>query len=510
MSYSPALELRYENIKKLEYQKFVRELGTQTFFENDRWICNNRIRSAAETASDVTIYFSVVPFKYREMMKYFTVIQIISGTSIKTCIGKIQSLITFLNFLDKKTEITELGQCSMTTAVQYKNHLDRLSLEESTKSLKWTALNIFFRVMEGREGINHRNPFTENPYMHYRRRSYKYIPKDICVELDKAFEDETIPVHLRCIYWVLRLIPSRINEVLGMKIECLKPYNGHYCLFIPTWKQNGGYWEPIMRTIHLEDVGTARKLLSLIREQQELARQLQFNMEEDKKDALFTYRKKFWRENGKDDLTNEYKVANKGHVYRYFKKVSERNIITDENGAIYRVTSHQFRHNGITDRLAAGFTPEQIMFMTAHHGDAMIYKAYNHLDLIPEVIVEKQQCLMEQDEKARKYNVLFGGRILNMEEQLEKRLLKNIRAHKVAGGICSDITGCKSDMFHCLECESFIPDTTQLSYFIGQAESWREKAVKFAPFPIIKENALRNAELFERITEKIKEAVNHV
>jgi hypothetical protein len=57
MSYSPALELRYENIKKLEYQKFVRELGTQTFFENDRWICNNRIRSAAETASDVTIFF---------------------------------------------------------------------------------------------------------------------------------------------------------------------------------------------------------------------------------------------------------------------------------------------------------------------------------------------------------------------------------------------------------------------------------------------------------------------
>ena len=261
-----------------------------------------------------------------------------------------------------------------------------------------------------------------------------------------------------------------------------------------------------MRAIHLEDTGTAGKLLALIREQQQTAKEMQPYMEADKKDTLFTYRKAFWRRNGKREFANEYKAVYKAHVSRYFRLICVERGIMDEAGEPYRITSHQFRHNGITDRLAAGFTAEQIMFMTAHHGDAMIYKAYNHLDLIPEVITEKQRYVLDEPERNAKANVLFGGRILNMEEQLEKRLLKNIRAHKIPGGICSDITGCKSDMFHCLECESFIPDAGHVDYFEKQTEAWLEKAEKFSQFPIIRSNALKNAELFRRMMEKIKQA----
>ena len=88
-------------------------------------------------------------------------------------------------------------------------------------------------------------------------------------KLDCVFQHEEIPVYLRCIYWILRLIPSRIGEVLGMKIDCLKPYDKHYCLFIPTWKQNGGHFEPIMRVIHIEDVGISSILIALVKQQQE-------------------------------------------------------------------------------------------------------------------------------------------------------------------------------------------------------------------------------------------------
>lgn len=91
-----------------------------------------------------------------------------------------------------------------------------------------------------------------------------------------------------------------------------------------------------------------------------------------------------------------------------------------------------------------------------------------------------------------------------MEEQLEKRLLKNIRAHRVRGGICSDITGCKSDMWNCLDCGFFIPEKEQLSYFMEQALSWRDKVEKFKDFPMIKSNALKNARLFEKIAAKIQ------
>lgn len=58
------------------------------------------------------------------------------------------------------------------------------------------------------------------------------------------------------------------------------------------------------------------------------------------------------------------------------------------------MTTHQFRHNGITDRLASGFTAAQIAEMTGHHGDAMICNAYSHLDLMPETIREKQNYVL--------------------------------------------------------------------------------------------------------------------
>ena len=43
--------------------------------------------------------------------------------------------------------------------------------------------------------------------------------------------------------------------------------------------------------------------------------------------------------------------------------------------------------------------------------------------------------------------VMFGGRILNMDVVTESRLLKNIRSHRVPGGICADVTHCQSGLW---------------------------------------------------------------
>jgi len=122
--------------------------------------------------------------------------------------------------------------------------------------------------------------------------------------------------------------------------------------------------------------------------------------------------------------------------------------------------------------------------------------------LLPETIRQKQACVLKEP-ISQEPAILFGGRILNMEKQLEMHLLKNIRAHRVMGGICSDITGCKGDMTRCLECEFFIPDAAQLSFYEAQAASWYVKADKFALYPHIKDTAVRNAELFQNIVKNI-------
>jgi hypothetical protein len=74
--------------------------------------------------------------------------------------------------------------------------------------------------------------------------------------------------------------------------------------------------------------------------------------------------------------------------------------------------------------------------MTGHKNDQMILKSYNHLDLRPEVLTEKQG--------------LFWGSLTshpgyvsweNPEHEPADgaRLQENLRAHRVRGGICSDI-----------------------------------------------------------------------
>jgi integrase len=350
-----------------------------------------------------------------------------------------------------------------------------------------------------------KNPFLISPFYEQRKFDGKYISESVAVKLDNVFKNEEIALHTRCIYWLLRLIPSRIGEILGMRIDCLKRFDGHYVLFIPTWKQNGGWQEPIMRSIHLEEAGIAGYLIGIIKQQQDSSRQLQEYLPDNKKDALLTY---VQRREFKGKLlyyTGQYRVSTHDSVDYGFQKICVNHNIMDSNGKICKITTHQFRHNGITDRLAAGFTAAQIAEITGHHGSAMIFNSYNHLNLMPETIIKKQEYVSKESDSRENRYILFGGRILNMEEQIEKRLLRNLRAHKVRGGICSDITGCKSDMWNCLDCEFFVADAEQLGYYEEQAILWREKSVKFNDFPIIKGNAERNAELYERILKKLKE-----
>ena len=496
----PLIVEAYEESQKARYIEFLNDLGSDIHFEANTWICDKRIRSFAEERVYVTLYFSSIPAQYRSVVKYYAIIQILNGKGVRSAKGRVLSLVTFLNFLPKGMD---LAQVDLTTAMQYKAFLDDSNYKESTQFVRWSSVSTFFKTMDGWNGKRLKNPFAENPYDSNHRLDYKYIPDLVSGQLDAAFMREEMDLTIRCIYWILRLIPSRISEVNGMKIDCLKPFNGHFCLFIPTWKQNGGHKEPILRVIHINDEGMGGYLLSLIRKQQELSRSLQPMMSEDKKGALFTYREKIFWENGSVDMKKSCHTATWGFVSNSFRRICRQYHVCDDNGQIYRLSSHQFRHNGITDRLESGFTLAQIADMTGHHGDAMLLASYAHLDLKPETLVEKQQYVLnEQTDRDNSY-VLFGGRILGMEEQLEKRLLKNIRAHRVRGGICSDITGCKSDMWNCLDCEHFIPDQEQLRYFQEQVSAWKSKAEKFMDYPMIHANALKNAALFEKVIKKM-------
>ena len=485
----------YQDYERERYLGFLSSLSDNIQFENNTWICEKRLKSKAQLLSKATIYFSKIPEKYNEMVKFYAIIRLHDGLGVATVASMVSYIAIFLNWLGE----TSFEDIIVTTASRFKEYLDGMGYAESSKASIWAAVGSFLRRTDGYDGIQSRNPFYKNIYGPEKLLDYKYIPEDVAKQLDCAFMGEDIPVTIRCIYWLLRLIPSRISEILGMKIDCLKPFDRHYCTFIPTWKQNGGYMEPIMRVIHVNDEGMGAHLMALIREQQKMALSYQEYLPEDKRGALFAYRAQI-RQKGVWYTQNRYTVASWVHVSYHLKEICIRCNIRDESGAIYKVTSHQFRHNGITDRLRAGFTLPQIAKMTAHHGDAMIYASYAHLNLFPETLVEP---LKYETETEHPY-VLFGGRILNMDAITESRLLKNIRAHRVPGGICADVTNCKSGLWSCIDCEHFVPEVEQLPYFKEQGAAWDEKADRFKNDTLLYQNYTNIALKFKRIVENLE------
>ncbi|PKM68776.1 MAG: hypothetical protein CVU95_01430 [Firmicutes bacterium HGW-Firmicutes-2] len=494
----------YDETQKGRYIELLQAFGSDIHFDDDTWVCDKRRRNNTDPANYMNIYFASIPYAYKNLVKYYGIIRLLQGNTVRTVRTSIGKIVPFTQFLKENYSAPLLSACNISIAIRFKEYLDGSKMAESTKKSIWLQTSSLLRTMDGFEGRTIKNPFTANPYIQKMKLDYKYIPESIACKLDEVFKREEIELHLRCVYWILRLIPSRISEVLAMKIDCVKPYNGKYVIFIPTWKQNGGNIEPIMRSIHIEDTGIAGYLLGLIKEQKKIANQLQTRLDVHKKGCLFSYQRILHYKKGG---TSKAGVANTmlvSFVDYHFKRICKAYDIKDNDGHIYNLTSHQFRHNGITDRLEAGFTMEQIADMTGHHGNAMIWNAYAHLNLRPETIVKKQRSVLKESADEDSKYILFGGRILGMDELLEKRLLRNIRAHRVPGGICGDVTGCKSDMWNCLTCEHFIPDSDQESYFVGQIVSWKEKAKRFEKMPMVRDNAIKTAGLFEDVVDKIR------
>ena len=485
----------YEEYLKERYISYLETLGENIIFDDDKWVCDKKKKRLSETNLNVTIYFSKVRREYKEMIKLFAIIRIMSNASIAVVKNDIFRISEYLDFVNGNLD------ASYESAMRYKQYLDMTGLSETTLHSKWGSVNKFYEIMNGYENKKYQMCFANNPYNSHKKHDYKYIPDTVAQQLDRVFYYEDVDETIRCVYWILRLVPSRISEVLNIKIDCLKPFDGHYCLFIPTWKQNGGRREPIMRCIHIENEGMGGYLISLIHKQQNMSKELQKFMPENKKDALFTYRTVNYMPDGTKNMTNQYRVVSWPVISRKFEKICEKYSIRNELGEIYKVTTHQFRHNGITDRLEKGFTVEQVTDITGHHGSTMLLDAYSHLNLKPETILKVQNSVISEIEKDY---TAFNGQVMNCSQEQEDIIMKNVRAHKVRGGICRDITGCKSDMMNCLECQYFKPDLEQLEYYKEQLELWEQKAEKFKAMPMIRANAERNIKLLRRVVDILK------
>jgi integrase len=491
----------YAEERKDEYRNYFPSISSASAFEDDLWSCDKLRRSSSQRKQELEFDFKYVPVIYKEDIKYFIVINLMSRQAVSTIKKKLGDLRPLYEYA-YELGLKRLFNCSNHSfAVRFKKYLDEHYPSEEVRRNKWTAANMFSQVFDQ---YAKERPFCSNPYSYREKAAIpgKYIPQYVLTQTDEVFLNETLPVHIRLTYWILRLIPSRISEVCGMEINCLNIFNGVYVIFIPTWKQNGGYRTAQIRRIYLKYEGIAVYLIDLIMRQQEISKGYQRYLHDYMKGLLLTYHQVGEQGKKKYPISmRTVKTVTKDFMNGAFKRICSEYGIKDEKGKPYHFSTHQFRHAGITDRLEQGFTPEQIRFMTAHQSEAMILNSYNHLHLKTDYLtkVQKSQLADRYTEK-----VLFRGRVLRMDETQEQRLLSNIRAQKVRGGICSDITGCSCDMLSCCECEHFIVDAKQKVYFEEQIRQWRMKLERFGAFPLIKDNAQKNIRTYETLVERIQ------
>lgn len=476
--------------------------SSHSTFDSDTWLLDKLKKAANIRDGNISLYFSKINRMYVWHTKFFILQSLHKGKSFGLLNTNLYGLQKFFEFIVINYGAIPLKDFNKNIITEFEFYLhDNDSFSKSTKETIWSALNVFFKTMGQVDGMpkqkitSNMNPFSRTSAD--RLLKQKYVPLKIINQIDHVFKNEDMPHHIRTIYWICRLIPSRINEVTTIPIDALKKYReNEYTLTLNMYKQNGGYMRPEPRIIHLKNEDMGEYLIELIKHQQTIAEALQSNLDTSEQGYLFTYSNTF---HNKIHLLTDITVREK------FNELMFAHDIVDEENQIYQLTPHQLRHNAITDRIYEGFSLLEIRDMTAHKSNTMLEGSYIH----PEKNEIKELAKKINPNQEPAGGVLFQGKIINADNPtIVKRILSKPRAHKIGRlGICSDITGCKNDMFECFSCPFFVPNADELDHFKEQVTQWEKKVEMSKNSPLMKENAEYNLKLSQGIVKKIEESI---
>lgn len=482
-------------------------------FDAERWVCEKKAIKPTDEANKYTIYFANTPKAYSEWIRYFALVMFEGGARVKTVKENVGDIKTFFQFLHENYNSIPFEKVSYTEINKYKEYLDHKYNSVDTKHSKWSAVSNFYRKMKGADGFFKENIVPKNPFEKKRNNPDKYIPKDVADQLDIAFQDDNVPIPMRTAYWIMRFIPSRLGEVVRLPINCVKDVKDSWVITLYMWKQNGGYFKPELRTVRFKNESKeATFLYKLIKQQEEIAKSLQNQVPDDAKGYLFTYNKTYIHKRaseiaGKIKYRNDKVVvaASFYSISHFMEQFCDRYGVVDKDGETYHLTTHKLRHNGITDRIVeGGFEVDDVMAITNHKVDMMINRNYFHEDKNKSIEVQENVLKASGKQEDESQAVYFKGRIMNIDESMQRRLLRDIRKHKVKLGICMDIDGC-DNYYRCLSCEHFAPKAEDLHYFENEIEQWQRKLQFYRDKGMTMQ--MQNAEYNLNLNAKIRDRI---
>jgi hypothetical protein len=398
---------------------------------------------------------------------------------------KIRSINENIAFIRKCANITNVQSFSNMSHIDIMNVYSEI-FKNSNVSIKrqletWLSFQALLKSLNFHDQYLMTQKHMTPSFPIQKKHNDKFIPENVVQQIDVVFKNRPdIPVAYRFIYWTLRLIPNRITEVLSMTRNCLKQINEEtYILSIPTFKQAGPYANGTMKLIEIKYEGIGAYYIDLVKQHLDMVNN---EFKQDSDFLAFTYRINLYKtkdiEHGifKYGKNKSVKSISVDSVNHFIKKICEAHSIYDENGKPVNVTSHQFRHNAISDRMNSGiFKAIDIMGLTKHHNTEMIEETYTHTSVSD----------LKKDSP-----VMFRGRIINTknERKLNHILQKPYAKRIYHLGICSDIRNCSKDKSQCLRCDFMIPDVEDLEYYKEEVKDWikkKESAEKIGNVPFV-------------------------
>jgi integrase len=503
-----AIKNTSETMPFSEYQTFLEEYSSKSAYDDLVWYIDKRYHDRNFPKGILTFHFSKLSAQHQHILKQYVLKRLLHRMSAKTLSTHCSALKEFFVFINIEMPSTELEQIPQTVVVKFWDAIQAQHIKPNTKATKISTIRNFLEVMEYNTILQYFHQF-DIVFNKNKRHPEKLISKEILKQLDTLYYDNlVVPLEHRTAYWLLRLLPNRVEEVLSMRIECLKKISdSEYLLVIPTFKQSGQYVQPDQKGIIIRNENVGTHLISFIKEQQIVAQNLQDQItSQSERGFLFTHVKRgemSMKKPFQEWQSNSAYLMKSPAVNKILRRACEHIEAKTATGKPFYATSHSFRHNAITDRLSTGtFRPIDIMWLTKHKNIRMITDAYYHPSHEHIKIAEEQvnAQITQQDINECKARI-----IQSKYEKKYQQLLDNPFAYQVPGGICSDNSNCKSYMWECLQCPSFVPDANKLSYFQEQVTFWANKLTlaDLNSNSLLKENASYNLSLNVRIVEAI-------
>ncbi|MFP3123801.1 integrase [Ectobacillus funiculus] len=556
-----------------ELYKQQLRLKTQQYgsfkFEDDSWYFEKKHTTATQKERFM-VYFSDVSTEFKDLLKYYVLMQRIAPQTLATYVSNVNR---FLNFFRSHFPDMSLTKVNRKIIGFYEREIrENIELTEHQRHSRYKAIIHFFKNMSGFPGVPEQTPVKKrNPFpMDRDKNNDMYIPTEVVKKFDKIMLDESCPIPdvLRLAYWLQRSFPNRISQVTSVSYNCLKPLYSAYVISFVHTKQSGGYVIAETHTVPVLNTGHGRYIIELIKKVQDQRKELikkfpvakksedfllllsgtrielkngklviQTNIDKYKlyekylelqerfpKDSKRKLAEKMQQEGYdiKDDNLERWryfgfradttlKVITGARFNSYLNKIATLCKITDEKGRIYKIKSHQFRHNATTDRLyIGGYTMDQAMVVRNDKGESMpMVYAHQQKEMHKKMWMESTDLKSPSDAP-----VEFKGQIFDLDdEKTITRLTKNPRMYltweansKKGVGLCSYISNCNpkgtSIHFECYECDWFVPKAEYYEDYKREHGYWEDVMNSTANQPkraATFENAVRNVNCLERI-----------